>query len=68
MKRNLETLILPGILIEKPTGYLSKDEFDFPDEEKAFGTWTYPDSRLEFSNNIFLVTFHAFIISIAINI
>ena len=53
-KRNIESLVLPGVVIEKPTGYLSKDEFDLPDEEKAFGTWTYPDTRLEFSNDKFL--------------
>jgi N,N'-diacetyllegionaminate synthase len=46
-KRNLEALVMPGVEIETPTGYLSIDENDMPTEEKAFGTWTYPDKRLE---------------------
>ena len=49
-KRNFDTLLLPGTVIPKPTGYLSKDENDLPTEEKAFGTWTYPDKRLEFTD------------------
>ena len=49
-KRNFGTLLLPGVEIEEPTGYLSKDENDFPSEDKAFGTWTYPDKRLEFTD------------------
>ena len=49
-KRNFETLLLPGVEIEEPTGYLSKDENDLPSEDKAFGTWTYPDRRLEFTD------------------
>jgi len=49
-KRNFETLLLPGVIIEEPTGYLSKDENDLPTEDKAFGTWTYPDKRLEFTD------------------
>ncbi len=49
-KRNFEALLLPGVVIEEPTGYLSKDENDLPTEEKAFGTWTYPDKRLEFND------------------
>ena len=49
-KRNLEALVMPGVEIEIPTGYLSKDENDLPTEEKAFGTWTYPDKRLELSD------------------
>ena len=40
---------MPGVEIETPTGYLSADEKDLPTEEKAFGTWTYPDKRLEFT-------------------
>jgi len=49
-KRNFEALLLPGVEIEEPTGYLSKDENDFPSEDKAFGTWMYPDKRLEFTD------------------
>ncbi len=49
-KRNFDTLLLPGVEIEEPTGYLSKDENDLPTEDKAFGTWTYPDKRLEFTD------------------
>jgi len=49
-KRNLEALVMQGVEIETPTGYLSVDENDLPTEEKAFGTWTYPDKRLEFTD------------------
>ena len=49
-KRNLEALVMPGVEIETPTGYLSADEKDLPTEEKAFGTWTYPDKRLELTD------------------
>ena len=49
-KRNFDTLLLPGAVIPEPTGYLSKDENDLPTEDKAFGTWTYPDKRLEFTD------------------
>ncbi len=49
-KRNTDHLLLPGLEIETPTGYLSKNADDLPDESKAFGTWTYPDKRLEFSD------------------
>jgi sialic acid synthase SpsE len=44
-------LVLPGAVIPEPTGILSKDENDIPtSEKKAFGTWTYPDKRLEFAD------------------
>lgn len=49
-KRNFDMLLLPGTIISEPTGYLSKDENDLPTEDKAFGTWTYPDKRLEFTD------------------
>lgn len=53
-KRNFKALLLPGVEIEEPTGYLSRYENDLPPKEKAFGTWTYPDKRLEFSDEQFL--------------
>ena len=53
-KRNFDSLLLPGVVIPEPTGYLSRDENDLPTEEKAFGTWTYPDKRLEFGDEQFL--------------
>jgi N,N'-diacetyllegionaminate synthase len=49
-KRNIDILTDPNMEHSEPTGYLSQSENDFPSEEKAFGTWTYPDKRLEFSN------------------
>jgi sialic acid synthase SpsE len=49
-KRNFKALLLSGVEVEEPTGYLSKDENDFPSENRAFGTWSYPDSRLEFED------------------
>lgn len=52
-KRNIKYLLDPNIEIQKPTGYLSEDENDLPTESKAFGTWTYPDERLEFNDEIY---------------
>ena len=49
-KRNAEMLLLNGVVVEEPTGYLSENESDLPTESKAFGTWDYPDVRLEFSD------------------
>ncbi len=49
-KRNAKMLLLEGVTVDTPTGYLSKDENDLPTESKAFGTWDYPDERLEFSD------------------
>ena len=49
-KRDADSLLLDGIKVETPTGYLSQNELDIPSEEKAFGTWDYPDKRLEFSD------------------
>ena len=53
-KRNIEYLVDPKLEQVEPTGYLSKDENDTPSENKAFGTWTYPDKRLEFSDDVYL--------------
>ncbi len=50
-KRNINLLTDPNMKLSEPTGYLSQSEDDLPSEEKAFGTWTYPDKRLEFSNS-----------------
>lgn len=51
-KRDVSALLLPGAVVTEPTGYLSQNEDDIPSEEKkAFGTWTYPDKRLEFSDD-----------------
>ena len=49
-KRDPSCLLLEGIEIETPTGYLSQNANDLPDESKAFGTWNYPDTRLEFTD------------------
>ena len=49
-KRNPKYLLLEGTEIETPTGYLSQNPTDLPDETKAFGSWDYPDIRLEFTD------------------
>jgi N,N'-diacetyllegionaminate synthase len=49
-KRDPKCLLLEGVEIEVPTGYLSQSPDDFPDESKAFGSWNYPDIRLEFTD------------------
>ena len=50
-KRDARCLLLEGTEVETPTGYLSQNANDLPDESKAFGTWDYPDTRLEFTND-----------------
>ncbi|MCB9229573.1 MAG: N-acetylneuraminate synthase family protein [Deltaproteobacteria bacterium] len=49
-KRHFASLLHPDRPVENPTGYLSQHENDLPDESKAFGTWSYPDKRLEFTD------------------
>jgi len=49
-KRDPKRLLLEGVEIEVPTGYLSQSPNDLPDESKAFGSWNYPDVRLEFTD------------------
>mgnify|MGYP005633371287 CR=1 FL=1 len=49
-KRDFSALLHPDVEVPNPNGYLSKDENDFPDETKVFGTWAYPDKRLELSD------------------
>ncbi len=51
-KRDIRALLAPGAVIVEPTGYLSKTEHDIPSgDKKAFGTWTYPDKRLELTDS-----------------
>lgn len=57
-KRNFKALLLPGAKVLEPNGYLSLDENDIPAGKKAFGTWTYPDKRLEFSDKQILELWH----------
>ena len=49
-KRDPKCLLLEGVEVEVPTGYLSQSPNDLPDESKAFGSWDYPDTRLEFTD------------------
>tara|TARA_B100000427_G_scaffold162982_1_gene135477 strand:+ start:3050 stop:4126 length:1077 start_codon:yes stop_codon:yes gene_type:complete len=53
-KRDAKDLvnILPSL--GKSTGYLSKNENDINHKSKKFGTWVYPDLRLELSNKNYL--------------
>ena len=41
-KRDFHALVLSGVEIEEPTGYLSRDENDISSKRKAYGTWVYP--------------------------
>ena len=49
-KRNASDLVnnLPNL--GKSTGYLSKNENDTNHKQKKFGTWVYPDLRLELTD------------------
>ena len=53
-KRNISYLLHPDAVIEEPTGYLSKDENDISEERKAYGTWVYPDKRVELNDDQFI--------------
>ena len=57
-KRDFQALLLNGVEVEEPTGYLSKNENDLPSEDMAFGTWTYPDKRLEFTDKQVIELWH----------
>jgi sialic acid synthase SpsE len=50
-KRHIKSLLHPSLKVEKSQGYLSKHENDIPQTKKQFGSWVYPDSRLELNNN-----------------
>ena len=53
-KREISYMLHSEAVLEEPTGYLSKDENDISQERKAYGTWVYPDKRIELSDNQFL--------------
>lgn len=48
-KRDAEDLVNYGYLPKSSNGYLSKHEKDIKKEKMKFGTWVYPDTRLELS-------------------
>ena len=49
-KRDIKQLLRTGTVLEEPTGYLSRDEHDISQEKKAYGTWVYPDKRVELTD------------------
>jgi sialic acid synthase SpsE len=49
-KRNANDLVNSLDKLGKSTGYLSKNENDINHKSKKFGTWVYPDLRLELSD------------------
>jgi len=49
-KRDASDLVNKLPQLGKSTGYLSKNEFDINHKSKKFGTWVYPDLRLELTN------------------
>ena len=49
-KRNAKDLVNSLSKLGKSTGYLSKNEKDIHHKSKKFGTWVYPDLRLELSD------------------
>ena len=53
-KRNAQDLVNSLPKLGKSTGYLSKNENDINHKTKKFGTWVYPDIRLELSDNDYL--------------
>ena len=53
-KRNAKDLVNSLNSLGKSTGYLSKNENDINHKSKKFGTWVYPDIRLELTDNEYL--------------
>ena len=49
-KRDAKDLVNNLNELGKSTGYLSKNEYDINHKAKKFGTWVYPDTRLELSD------------------
>ena len=47
--RNVNEMVNLKKDLGKSTGYLSKDENDIKKTKKKFGSWVYPDQRLELS-------------------
>ena len=48
-KRDVSDLVNYGSSPGKSKGYLSKNEKDIKKQTTKFGTWVYPDTRLELS-------------------
>ena len=53
-KRNAKDLVNSLPQLGKSTGNLSKNQNDINHKSKKFGTWVYPDLRLELSDNNYL--------------
>ncbi len=53
-KRNAADLVNSLSKLGKSTGYLSKNEKDINHKSKKFGTWVYPDLRLELTDKNYL--------------
>ena len=53
-KRNATDLVNSLPQLGKSTGYLSKNEKDINHKSKKFGTWVYPDLRLELTDKNYL--------------
>ena len=53
-KRNATDLVNSLAQLGKSTGYLSKNEKDINHKSKKFGTWVYPDLRLELTDKNYL--------------
>ena len=53
-KRDAKDLVNSLPDLGKSTGYLSKNENDINHKSKKFGTWVYPDLRLELTNKDYL--------------
>tara|TARA_Y100001970_G_C14188679_1_gene834076 strand:- start:391 stop:1464 length:1074 start_codon:yes stop_codon:yes gene_type:complete len=54
-KRNASDLVNNLSDLGRSTGYLSKNEKDVNHKSKKFGTWVYPDLRLELSDKEYLI-------------
>ena len=53
-KRDAKDLVNSLPKLGKSTGYLSKNENDINHKSKKFGTWVYPDLRLELTDKDYL--------------
>ncbi len=49
-KRDAQSIMINKKINPNPKGYLSKNETDISTDQPEYGSWSYPDTRLELSN------------------
>mgnify|MGYP001372744346 CR=1 FL=1 len=53
-KRDAESIMIKKNINKDPIGYLSKNENDISSEQPKYGSWSYPDLRVELSDDDYI--------------